>query len=328
MTAREFLVRRWFLLLLGGGVALAWWLPESLRWTDALEPRAIVASALFLMAWTLPSRNLLNVVTRPGPSCWAFAISYGVLPASAWVVGSFLPDDFRIGLMISAAVPCTVASSVLWTRRAGGDDATALLVVLLTTMTSWLITTMWLTLGTGTAVSVDVPAMMLDLLVTLTIPVSAGQLCRLIGPLRVVATRFTRGIGIVTQMLILAILLKTAVSVSDKYHAGGGDTSVGVLLLAAGACLGVHLFALYAGLWSGRVLRFDRPHRIAIAFAGSQKTLPVALLLFERYFRVDYPLAVVPLAFYHVGQLLVDTFIADTLAARRPAEDDVPPLDL
>ena len=39
-------------------------------------------------------------------------------------------------------------------------------------------------------------------------------------------------------------------------------------------------------------------------------------LVFERYFP-NYPLVVLPLAFYHFGQLVVDTFIADWLAHRQ-----------
>jgi hypothetical protein len=49
----------------------------------------------------------------------------------------------------------------------------------------------------------------------------------------------------------------------------------------------------------------------------------VALFLLKGYFR-EYPLAVVSLLFYHVGQLVVDTFVADLLAHRKPAEADLP----
>ena len=78
-------------------------------------------------------------------------------------------------------------------------------------------------------------------------------------------------------------------------------------------CLGVHLAALFFGLVSSRLLRFERSNQIAVAIAGSQKTLPVALSLFDTYFVAGYPLAVVPLVFYHVGQLLLDTVIAERL---------------
>jgi sodium/bile acid cotransporter 7 len=66
----------------------------------------------------------------------------------------------------------------------------------------------------------------------------------------------------------------------------------------------------------GQLVRLERAEQIAVAFAGSQKTLPVGLFLFEAYYRADYPLAVVPLLFYHAGQLLADTVIADVIVGR------------
>src|SRR5262245_60352212 len=95
---------------------------------------------------------------------------------------------------------------------------------------------------------------------------------------------------------------------------------------AAGACVAVHLAALALGLGGGKALGLDGPARTAVAFAGSQKTLPVAMLLFERYFQAAHPLALLPLAFYHFGQLLVDTVIADALAPRPAAGDEPEPL--
>jgi sodium/bile acid cotransporter 7 len=79
------------------------------------------------------------------------------------------------------------------------------------------------------------------------------------------------------------------------------------------------LLALVGGIWTGKLFRFDRASRIAIGFAGSQKTLPVSLALWELYFK-QYPLAVVPLLFYHAGQLIVDTFVADQWENKSPPE--------
>src|SRR5262249_12557192 len=145
---RAFLAKRWFLLLLLAGLTLAGLRPGWLRpVVEPVPPRAVVACALFLMAWGLDSRSLGRSLLRPLPALWAVAISYGALPALAWGVGRLMPlDDLRIGLMISASVPCTLASAVLWTRMAGGNEATALLAIMLTTCTSWLATTFWLAL--------------------------------------------------------------------------------------------------------------------------------------------------------------------------------------
>src|SRR5438309_2120242 len=105
---RRFLAKRWFLLLLCGGVALACVCPEWVRpAVDWLPPRGVVAVALFLMAWGLDSRRLYRAVVRPWPALWAVAVSYVALPLLARLAGVFLPGDLALGLLLIASVPCT-----------------------------------------------------------------------------------------------------------------------------------------------------------------------------------------------------------------------------
>jgi sodium/bile acid cotransporter 7 len=313
-----FLLRRWFLLLLLAGATLALVRPAWLGWMGKLAPRGIVGSALFLMAWTLPTRRLLDTFTRPWAACWAVLISYLLLPGLSWGVGWLLPADFRIGLLISASVPCTLASAVLWTRRAGGDEPTTVLVIFLSTLTSCVATTAWLSFAGGREVTVNAPEMMTDLALTLIVPFALGQGARTVPWMAELAARHRTVLGVVAQLLILSILLKAAVHVGERLAEGSLSTAPGAVLAVAAACLGVHLAALSFGLFSSRGLRLERPRQIAVAFACSQKTLPVAMLLFERHFQAAFPLAVLPLAFYHFGQLVADTLVADALAGRKP----------
>jgi sodium/bile acid cotransporter 7 len=321
---RAFLARRWFLLLLLTSVSAAYLAPAWFGWAARLDPRLVVAPALFLMALTLPSQRLAHALAHPRPALWAVAISYGAVPLGGWLAGASLPtDDFRIGLLIIACAPCTLASAVLWTRLAGGDEAVALLVILLTTASSWLVMPTWLAGTTGTTVAVDTAGMMRDLLFTLVVPVGVGQLCRALAPVARAVTRHRQALGVVSQLLILVVLLKAAVYVSTRLSAEAAVPDALAILTVAVLCVALHLLALGGGLWSSRWFAFERPSQVAVAFACSQKTLPVALLVFERYF-ADYPLAVVPLAFYHFGQLLVDTLIADQLAPRPPQAAPAP----
>jgi solute carrier family 10 (sodium/bile acid cotransporter), member 7 len=312
--------KHWFLVVLILGVSLAGARPDWLRpLTARVPPSGVVGLALFLIAWGLESRSLGRALLRPMPALGAVLISYGALPALGWLAGRLVPEpDYRIGLLIVTSVPCTLASAVLWTRMAGGSEATALLVILLTTTTSWLVTPAWLTRTTGAAVGVDAAAMMGELLLVLVVPVVLGQLARTAPPLVRLAFRGRTVLDIVSRLLIVSIILKAATDVANRLAERAELPAPGLLLGTAGLCVGLHLTALIAGLWGGQVLGFDRPGRIAIAFAGSQKTLPVALLLFETYFKDAHPLAVVPILFYPVGQLVVDTFIAEQLA-RHPA---------
>jgi sodium/bile acid cotransporter 7 len=314
----RFLSKRWFLLLLVGGLGLAFWQPGLVQpYTRPLPPLLLVAPALFLVAVGLDSRRMVQAVLQPMPALWAVLISYGAVPLLAWLAGSMLPNpDLRIGLMISASVPCTLASAVLWTRMAGGSEATALLVIVLTTTTSWLVTTSWLFVGTGTQVDMDPAVMMRELALVLVVPVALGQALRSIGLFAQLATRFRAGIGVVSRLLIFSVILKATVDVRDQL--GDRASELGLDLLLTGVvCVALHLAALVSGLWTSRGLGFDRPSQVAVAFACSQKTLPVALYLFDTHFR-NFPLAVVPLVFYHGSQLIVDTFIADKLAAWPP----------
>src|SRR4051794_26777153 len=120
---RRSLAKRWFLLTLLTGLTLAAVRPDLLRpFAVRLNPRVVVSLALLLMAAGLDGRRLWESLVRPFPALWALLISYGPLPALAWGLGHLLPDDLRVGLLLAASVPCTLASAVLWTRMAGGNE--------------------------------------------------------------------------------------------------------------------------------------------------------------------------------------------------------------
>jgi solute carrier family 10 (sodium/bile acid cotransporter), member 7 len=313
------LARHWFLIALVAGLVLAVIWPGHLGPATAwIDPRVVVVTALFLMAWTLPSRSLAAELSRPGAAMWAVLLSYGLLPTMAWFLGAWLPiPDLRVGTLICVCGPCTLASAVLWTRLAHGNEATALLITVISTSTSWLITTAWLTSTTGTAVALDPMALMLDLVLSLILPVGAGQLCRAVPALLAVATRRRTALGVVSQLLILAILLRAAAQAGAHLEAGTAALSPAALVSAAAFCMGLHLMTLAGGWWSAVWLGIDRPRRIAVAFGCSQKTLPVALLIFNEYFTDTFPLAIVPILFFHAGQLLWDTAIAKRLAGQK-----------
>lgn len=312
---RAFLRRRWFVvtLLLAVGTALA--IPEPLApITRPLPPHFVITVALFLTAWTMPTQRFRDELRAPWAALWAVLLSYTLVPAAGWALGTLSPlPDLRVGLLLAASVPCTFASCVLWTRLAGGNEATALSSVLASTLLGWLATTAWLTATTGAEVALEPRAMMLDLVVTLLLPTLAGQALRLPHASRRFADRHKALLGNLAQLFILAIVLKASTQVGIRLREGPARLTPAGIVLSGGFAMGLHVGALYAGLWSGSLLRFDRSRCIAVAFCASQKTLPVSLFLFETYFQTDFPLAILPLLFFHVGQLLLDTLIAERL---------------
>src|SRR5437870_1212293 len=175
-----FLRKHWFLLLILVGTIVVALRPEWLGWTVWLNLTVCGAAAVLLSSWTLETRSLGRAFARPWPALWALVISYGLLPALGMLGGGLLADpDASLGLLLVTSVPCTLTSAVIWTRLAGGDDATALLITFLSNCTSWLATTAWLTLAIGVSgSSLDTRQLMLRLILILVLPVGIGQLLR------------------------------------------------------------------------------------------------------------------------------------------------------
>jgi sodium/bile acid cotransporter 7 len=193
---------------------------------------------------------------------------------------------------------------------AGGNEATALVAVLGCTFTSWLVTPIWLASTTGSNVQLNPLRMMIDLALTLLVPVLIGQLFRLWPPARQLANERKTLLSAIAQLFVLAIVLKTAAQVGIRLKGGAAAVGVSNLALSGTLAMATHIAALFFGYYSAITLGFDRPRCIAIAFSGSQKTLPVSVYLFESYFEAAYPLAIIPLLFFHVGQLLFDSVVA------------------
>src|SRR5260221_2696408 len=190
---RSFLVRRWFLLTLAAGCALAvaWpvaW-PVAMGWTRSAQPRYVMPVALFLTAWAMPAERLTAALRRPAPALLAVFVGFTLPPLLAWSFGQLLHDDWQIGLLIMCCGPCTLASAAIWTRLGRGDQASAILATLLSSGIGWLATPALLALTAGASIALDYPAMARDLAVTLVIPVALGQAARMARPLARFAMR-------------------------------------------------------------------------------------------------------------------------------------------
>ena len=85
-----------------------------------------------------------------------------------------------------------------------------------------------------------------------------------------------------------------------------------------GACLCLHLLLLTWTWLSARLLALEPGSRTAVILCGSQKTLPNGIDIWTRFFSQN-PYGALPLALYHVVQLIIDTLLLGRLeAANKP----------
>jgi sodium/bile acid cotransporter 7 len=241
-------------------------------------------------------------------------------PLLGWAFGHLLPADFRIGLLVMCYGPCTLASAVIWTRLARGDEASAILATMLSSGVGWLVTPALLELTLGASIAVDYPAMMRDLALTLVLPVALGQAVRALPPFTQVARKYRIALDVLSRLLVLVVLFGAARGLAETMREPGRLDGPALLACVA-ACLAVHLVALAAAWLAAAGCRIERAGRIAVALAGSQKTLPVALVVLDLYFS-GQPLAVVPLVLYHAGQLVADTLLAERWAGNLASPED------
>lgn len=325
---RTFLLRRWFLVcllvILPGGLWLGTRLgPERIDAVQSavggLGASILTALILYLMSVTLDSGRLRAALTRPAPVIWAILVNYGLIPLAAWPLSRLqLTPDFAVGLLVAACVPCTMAAASVWTRKAGGNDAVPLLVTLITNSLCFVLTPLWLhwTLpdGDGGSIQLDTGYLMQKLIISALLPIAAGQLTRIVPLFAAAADRRKLLLGNIAQACILTIVLWESIKAGPKVGGNGAGSAAGIALVW-GSCILLHCGALAGSLGAGRLFGFDAADQTAVAFAASQKTLPIGVYVAAAVSTAGAPLAVLPMLMYHASQLFIDTAVADHLAA-------------
>ncbi len=303
--------RRWFLLLLLATIVVGMgWAVELESLAEGLPRSWIIGSVLLAMALPLRIDAMWATLRRPAPALLAVAINFVVVPLLAWGASLLLTGDLALGLIIAAAVPCTLASAAVWTRLARGNDAVSLLVTMITNLSCFLVTPALIQLFAGRADnSIEFADMAFKLFLLIVLPIFTAQLLRSIPLVGQWATASKRGLSTFAQIGILTIVFVGAVngglkiaSLDNQLGPIAGQIALMTLLAAV-----VHTVAWWIGFRTAGRFGMDRGDQLAVAFAGSQKTLMVGLAIALSY----GGLTVLPMLVFHVEQLLIDTLLAE-----------------
>jgi sodium/bile acid cotransporter 7 len=274
----ERLRSRWFVVTVGLGVLVCLLEAEAISpWLGKISPRWNIALVTLLTTLGLPLRQLLAAALRPGPVLWALFISYGVLPvgglAAGWLfrVGGY--PEYGVGIVVCTAVPCTLASAAIWTRLAGGNEATAIVVTVVSSNTAWLFTTSWLAFSLGAEVSLNAWLLMADLLFVLVGPLVIAQLLRTSTTVRRLAERGRSLLSVLARLLILMVILQAVTMIGLRLGENAWREELFPVLLSLVVAPGLHLAALVMAC-RAHLLRFDRGQRIAVALPVARKLCP------------------------------------------------------
>ncbi|MFP6649948.1 MAG: bile acid:sodium symporter [Pirellulaceae bacterium] len=319
---KQFLAKRWFLIALVATLLLGAWLYEPLTPIASLKPLrySIVAIVLFLMALPLETQAIVGSMKRPKAVLLPVAINFGLLPLFAFLVSQFLNRPMAEGLLVAAVTPCTLASASVWTRRAGGNDTIAILVTVVTNLSCFIISPLWLfaLLGESVDLQIDFKDMVIKLAGLVVLPMTLAQLVRIHRPLGSWATKRKNTLSSLAQCGILFMVFTGAVGIGRRIFSGQEEALLGSdVALMIVAVLTVHIVMFWTGIGLGRSIRLSREDTIAVGFSGSQKTLMVGLQIC-----MDAGVLILPMVTYHIGQLFVDTLFADYFAGQKVEPPD------
>ena len=307
------------LLLLA--IFLATVLPVSGRWAEVAQfvSNAAVFLLFFLNGLRLPRREVIAGIGK-----WRLLVPlvlfvYAAMPAAGWLLwqgtGQVLPPLLALGFLFLGTLPSTVQSATAYTSLAGGNVASSVIAAALLNILGVFVTAPLFSLLAGGHAAAFDGAGLIKVVTILLVPFALGQVLQ--GRLGgwVIGHR-----ALVTWMDRSSIAIAVYVAFSSAVRQGiwsridaAGWTGLVV------ACAALLVFGYGASWLVGRVIGLERGDRIAMMFAGAQKSIamgaPLATVLFPP---AAAGVILLPTLAYHLAQLVV----AAPLAARLKAHSD------
>ena len=214
-----------------------------------------------------------------------------------------------------------MAAASVWTRRASGNDAVSLLVTLLTNGLCFVITPAWMSIGTrwfgtsDTSTGLGFWDMMLRLVFAALLQALIGQLLRISTTVRTIVDRNKPVFSTIAQCIILTLVFVSSFRGGLGFQEQGMSqnlrhTEFAIVWIC---CIGLHLAGMGLIWILSGMTRLKEADRRACVFAGSQKTLPIGILVSQA---TGLPFSLLPMLMYHASQLFIDTWVADRLKKR------------
>lgn len=313
----------WFLAGMALAVLLAWLLPGPGASGGILHPELLTKAGVALIFF-LHGLSLSFSALKAGTLKWRLHMvvqgcTFLFFPLLGWILitvfGRILSPELRIGFFYLCALPSTVSSSVALTAAAGGNVAAAVFNATLSSVLGIILTPLWVGwLLQTSGNSMPLGPVILDLVIWLLLPLTAGQFARpwfgkWAAHHKPLINKIDRG----------TILLLVYTSFCESFKTGvWSGRGVGVVLLTVAGSFLIFYIVLWASGAACDALKFTWPDRIAAVFCGSKKTLasgvPMAQLIFGAH--PGLSIILLPIMIYHPLQLILCAGLANRWAAR------------
>lgn len=283
---------------------------------DGFKPMApavpyLLGAVMFCMGLTLTPPDFASVAKRPWAVALGLVAHYVIMPGAGWLIATVLQLDpmLAAGVILVGCAPSGTASNVM-AYLAKGDVALSVAVATVSTLLAPLVTPALMLLLAGSFLNINAGAMVLDIAITVLVPVIAGLLARLL---------LNRLIEIVLPALpwISALVISAIVAIVVAGSAAKLASAAAVVFLAV---VLHNAFGLSLGYLAGKLGGLDARARRALAFEVGMQNSGLASSLATAHFS---PLAALPAAVFSVWHNISGAIVA-AFMARRPLPTAAP----
>jgi sodium/bile acid cotransporter 7 len=309
--------RNWFLLALAGLAAVTLMdgtdtVARAGKGLKLYRATDVAISLIFFLSGLILKKEQIRAgISDLKGTVLALCLIFVVAPFIAFVIASFpLDSGVKIGLFLVAVMPTTMSTGVVMTGAAGGNIAHSLLITVvansMSIVTIPLALALLLGLGGGaSSVPIEKGRLMLQMGMLVLAPLLIGLFLR---PKSRPLPRFLqKGIPVFNQCLILTIVWM-GLSGAKAAVLESGSEMVLILFLT----FLFHALLLAASFAVVRVFRIEPGRRESVIFMGSQKTLPLAVMLQVTLFP-QYGVALAFCVFHHFVHLMMDGYLVGRL---------------
>ena len=297
---------------------LAWQFPDIASNSGQLPAKSLATLAVmgifYIQGLSLNPEHLRNAAANWRLHLLIQSFIYVAYPLISILLLIIAPWGFSTGLetgiWLLAILPTTISTALVFTSKAGGNSAMALVNITISNFAGIVIVPVVLILTCGGILQEDsnLREIFFKLIKLLVVPFLVGQFNRLILPDGFVKEHMI--FKVLSQGFILFILLN---SFSNAFANDAFATTDSVTLIKLFSYLIILLVLIRCfAFWICRFIK-DTSQRPPVFFCSTQKTLAAGLPLATTIFGTGHPelgILLMPVLIYHPIQLAVDGILA------------------
>jgi len=268
----------------------------------------IVIFIIFVISGMIVNVNEIKSGIKDIPSTVVAIITILVIsPLAAGLLSLFpLEKGLIIGLFIVAAMPTTLSSGVVMTGKAGGNIAHALFITIFSNSISIFsipfVLSMLLSFSFRSQyIAIDHIAIMTRLFLLVMLPLTIGLINKKFFIKMKADTKIK--MQVINQILVIGIVFMAASSTAEMFNNNISQIFLIVFFVSI-----FHVILLLFSFFSTRLLKIGKGRFESVIFMGSQKTLPLAIIIQLTYF-TDYDSALLVCVIHHFVHLMIDGYL-------------------